>query len=201
MEVTNELFEKYRRISPDLVRNYFHIKDKLLEDILVSAGYEGILNALKNYSIDRNVPLYSFARICAYRSILYEFNKQLSIRKKTIPLSLFQRTYKKHYSQTEFQDKFIDGEIDDWMKIDIETDILERIVEDEYNKFLIKRASEVISKLSDRNRDIVYSYINGESQRSIAKRNNVSAQAISSFLKAFSKKISIEKLDNQYNEV
>ena len=155
MEVTNELFEKYKAISPHLVKNVFHIKYNPMKDVLISAGYEGIFNAIKNYKEELEVPLYSFVKLCAHREIVREFNRQLAIREKTIPLSAFQKTYKKHYSQTEFQDRWLDYEVDNWMRMEDEEEESDKIIEKDYENFLISRAMGIISKMPEKRRDVM----------------------------------------------
>ena len=169
----------------------------------ISAGYDGIINAIKKYDESIGSPLYSFAKVCAYRQILKELNSQKLQRQRYFSISEYQNLCERYYKQTNSQKAYPDSFEAEGSLLSALwcSDEMDELVESDYNKLMIKRALCIINKMPVKRRDIMIRYINGQSFAEIATHYHISRQCVERTIKDAKKYITIDKLDNQYNEV
>lgn len=172
-----ELFDKNASLVPYVVFHTFNVRDDYRKAELCSIGYEALTIAVSLYDESYGTKFSTFACRIIYKAILKHLKHEKIVRKREI-----------HFDDLQEEIGYVDKN-------------LQKIEDDDYIAFLTSRVKSIIGKLPKKNQDVFWSYINGETQYSIADRWGDTHQNISLLLKTMRRKITIEKLDSQYNEV
>ena len=172
-----ELFESNKSLVPHVVFHTFNIHDEDRKAELCSIGYEALCTAITLYDENYGTKFSTFACRVIYKNILSHLRHERRIKQREI-----------HIDELEEEIGYVDKN-------------LQKIEDDDYIAFLTSRVKSIIGRLPKKNQDVFWSYVNGETQYSIAERWGDTHQNISLLLKNMRKKITIDKLDSQYNEV
>ena len=137
LDARNKLIEHNLRLVVFLAKKY----DNTIYDLedLVSIGTIGLIKGIKTYKLDKNIKLATYASRCIDNEIL-----------------MFLRKNKKRMSEVSFEDSInFDSEGNELKIEDVfgtEEDVVEKIIEDKYNKILLENE---IQKLNERDKNII----------------------------------------------
>jgi len=137
LDARNKLIEHNLRLVVFLAKKY----DNTMYDLedLVSIGTIGLIKGIKTYKLDKNIKLATYASRCIDNEIL-----------------MFLRKNKKRMSEVSFEDSInFDSEGNELKIEDVfgtEEDVVEKIIEDKYNKIILENE---IQKLNKRDKNII----------------------------------------------
>lgn len=178
LDARNKLIEHNLRLVVFLAKKYDNTQYDL-ED-LVSIGTIGLIKGVKTYKLDKNIKLATYASRCIDNEIL-----------------MFLRKNKKRNAEVSLEDSInFDNEGNELKLEDVfgtEEDIVEKSIEDKYNKLLLE--SEV-KNLSNRDRNIIeqrYGLFGKKelTQKELADKLNISQSYISRIEKKVIKKLKV----------
>ena len=137
LEARNKLIEHNLRLVVFLSKKYDNTMYDLEE--IVSIGTIGLIKAINTYKLDKNIKLATYASRCIDNEIL-----------------MFLRKNKKRMSEVSFEDSInFDSEGNELHIEDVfgtDEDIVERTLEDKYNKMLLEKE---VKNLNVRDRNII----------------------------------------------